>query len=130
MPLVFGDRLRLLEVFHNVIDNAVKFMGDQERPHITIEAGLDEEAVLCRVHDNGMGIAGAYHEKIFGLFEQLDQQADGTGIGLALVKRIVEVHGGRAWVESEGLGHGSTFYFTLPPYSSVAQEKYLNFNAQ
>ncbi len=67
------------------------------------------------VRDNGAGIAPEYHEKVFGLFERLDPGAsDGTGIGLALVKRIVEVHGGRVWVESEGIGHGSTFCFTLP----------------
>ena len=114
MPVIFGDRHRLSEVFHNVIDNAIKFMGDQPKPRITIGARLDKDAALCRVHDNGMGIADAYHEKIFGLFEQLDQRADGTGIGLALVKRIVEVHGGRVWVESGGLGHGAALCFTLP----------------
>ncbi len=66
------------------------------------------------VGDNGMGIERKYHDKVFGLFGRLDPEAsEGTGIGLALVKRIIEVHGGRIWVESEGLGHGSTFCFTL-----------------
>ena len=62
-----------------------------------------------------MGIAPIYHEKVFGLFNRLDATTEGTGIGLALVKRIVEVHGGRIWVESEGEGQGSSFLFTLPP---------------
>ncbi len=61
-----------------------------------------------------IGIASQYQDKVFGLFERLDQSIEGTGVGLTLVKRIVEVHGGRIWVESEGLGHGSTFSFTLP----------------
>jgi signal transduction histidine kinase len=64
------------------------------------------------VRDNGIGIAPEYHERIFGLFNKLDANSEGTGIGLALVKRIVEFHGGRIWVESEA-GKGSTFYFTL-----------------
>ena len=64
--------------------------------------------------DNGIGIDPTYHDKIFGLFERLNPDIDGTGIGLALVKCIVEVHGGRVWVESEVEGHGSTFYFSLP----------------
>jgi len=65
------------------------------------------------VLDNGLGIAPEYHERIFGLFDKLDAASEGTGIGLALVKRIIEFHGGHIWVQSE-MGNGSTFYFTLP----------------
>ena len=75
---------------------------------------MNGEAVVCYVRDNGIGIDPRYHEKIFGLFEQLNQRVEGTGIGLTLIRRIVVVHGGRIWVESEGQGRGSTFWFTLP----------------
>jgi signal transduction histidine kinase len=70
--------------------------------------------VICYVRDNGPGIDSRYHEKIFGLFEQLDPQKEGTGIGLAIVKRIIDVHGGRIWVESEETGKGAMFCFTIP----------------
>ncbi len=115
MPAVHGDRLRLLEVYQNLIDNAVKFSGEQRSPRIEIGARKDSGEVLCWVRDNGLGIDPRYLEKVFGLFERLDQKIPGTGVGLALVKRIVEVHDGRCWVESEGAGRGSTFFFTLPP---------------
>jgi signal transduction histidine kinase/ligand-binding sensor protein len=114
LPVVFGDHRRLLEVLQNLIENAVKYMGDQPRPRIEIGASQRDGQWLCHVRDNGIGIDPRYHEKIFDLFEQLDPNSDGSGIGLALVKRIVEIHGGRIWVESDGLGRGATFYFTLP----------------
>jgi signal transduction histidine kinase len=68
---------------------------------------------IFHVRDNGIGIPTEHHERVFGLFNKLDVRSDGTGIGLALVKRIIEYHGGRIWVES-GMGLGTTFYFTLP----------------
>lgn len=114
MPWVYGDRFRLMEVLQNLVENALKFMGDQQHPKITIDAELIDRQVRCRVRDNGMGIDPRYHQKIFGLFDRLDVHHEGTGIGLALVRRIVEVHNGRIWVESDGLGHGSTFFITLP----------------
>ncbi|MBE2240691.1 MAG: PAS domain-containing protein [Caldilineaceae bacterium] len=116
LPLVYGDRVRLVEVLQNLIDNACKFMGDQAAPRITIgRRGTDRDGKpIVYVADNGGGIDPQYHEKVFGLFNQLDPRTEGTGIGLALVKRIVEVHGGRIWVESEGQGKGSAFCFTLP----------------
>lgn len=116
MPVVLVDRLRMVEVFQNLFDNAIKFMGDQPEPHIAVDAREDADEVLCYVCDNGSGIDPVHHERIFGLFDRLDKSAKGTGIGLTLVRRIVEVHGGRIWVASEGPGHGSTFYFTLPPF--------------
>ena len=114
MPLVSVDRVRMFEVYQNLVDNAVKFMGDQREPCIEIGTRRDGNTVVFFVRDNGVGIAPKYHDKVFGLFDRLDPGSEGTGIGLALVKRIVEVHGGAIWVESEGLGNGSTFCFTLP----------------
>jgi len=113
MPRVSGDPGRLLEVFQNLIDNSIKFMGDQEKPRIEIGAECENGQVHCWVRDNGSGIEPMYHERVFDLFDRLDTKIDGTGIGLALVKRIIEVHGGRIWVESAGEGHGSVFHFEL-----------------
>ena len=77
------------------------------------------------VQDNGIGIEPQQHERIFGLFNKLDTNSEGTGIGLALVRRIIEVHNGKIWVESKGLGEGSTFYFTLAgqPDNEAQNEK-------
>jgi PAS domain S-box-containing protein len=116
LPIVFGDPARLVEVMQNLIDNACKFMGNQIAPCIEIgQCGVDDGGKpIVYVRDNGVGIESRYHEKIFGLFNKLDAHSEGTGVGLALVKRIIEVHGGKIWLESEGNGKGSTFYFTLP----------------
>lgn len=112
-PPAYGDHVRLREVFENLIDNAAKYIGVQETPFIEIGFRDGEEPVFY-VKDNGMGIDPQYHTRVFGLFDKLDPSSDGTGVGLALIKRIIEVHGGRIWVESEGLGKGSTFCFTIP----------------
>lgn len=114
LPSVCGDKARLREVYHQLLDNAVRHLNGQECPRIEVGGRRDGDEVLCWVRDNGSGIDRRFHERIFGLFEKLDPQAEGSGIGLAVAKRIVEVHGGRIWVESEGAGTGSSFYFTLP----------------
>jgi signal transduction histidine kinase len=112
--MIKGDHTRLVEVLQNLLENAIKFMGDQPKPHIQIDSQINEqEGIVFSVRDNGIGIEPEYHEKIFGLFNKLDSDSTGTGIGLTLVKRIIEVHGGRIWVESK-MGEGTTFYFTLP----------------
>ena len=113
LPAIYGDRQRLIEVLQNLIDNAAKYMGDQPAPSIEIgQSGEEDGRLIFFIKDNGIGIHAQYHERIFGLFNKLDSKSDGTGIGLALVKRIIEVHGGRIWVESE-TGKGATFFFTL-----------------
>ncbi|MCX5884002.1 MAG: ATP-binding protein, partial [Deltaproteobacteria bacterium] len=111
---ITGDLSRLVEVFQNLVDNAVKFMGDQPSPRVEIGVELKENERVFFVRDNGIGIDPRHRHKLFGLFEKLTSGSDGAGMGLALVKRIVEIHGGRIWVESEGAGKGSCFWFTLP----------------
>ena len=109
-----GDRIRLLEVFQNLIENAVKFRSGQGEPVVEVGSRPGPGGPVITVRDNGVGIDARYHDRVFALFERLDPRVEGTGVGLALVKRIVEVHGGRVWVESEGAGQGSTFCFSLP----------------
>jgi signal transduction histidine kinase len=114
MPEVNGDEIRLVEVYLNLVENAIKFMGEQKSPRVHIGSVEEDGMIHCFVRDNGVGIDAEYHDQIFGLFERLNIDVDGTGVGLSLVKRIIEVHGGEIWVESEGPGHGSTISFTLP----------------
>lgn len=114
LPIVQGDKPRLVEVLQNLLDNAAKYMGDQPDPHIEIgQRGEEDGKPIFYIQDNGIGISPEHHERIFGLFNKLDARTEGTGVGLSLVKRIIEIHGGRIWVESEA-GKGSTFCFTLP----------------
>ncbi len=118
MPVVYGDRAQLLEVLRQLLDNGGKFIGDQPAPRLDVgwrrASGEGEETVFF-VRDNGIGIEPRDHQRVFALFEQLDPERGGDGIGLALVQRIVEAHGGRVWVESEGAGQGTAVCFTLPP---------------
>jgi PAS domain S-box-containing protein len=112
--IFYADRRRLTEIWQNLIENSIKFMGDQLAPRI--EAGVLRKGrkVIFYVRDNGMGIDLRYHEKIFGLFDKLDKNTDGSGLGLALIKRIIELYQGEIWIESDGSGQGACFYFTLP----------------
>jgi len=111
--IVHVDRERIVEVFTNLIGNAIRYMGDQSKPKIEIGYRSDENIFFVR--DNGIGIPPDQHEKVFDLFYKIDKKSEGSGAGLSIVKRIIEVHGGRIWIESEGkAGEGSTFYFTLP----------------
>ena len=114
LPVVRADRRRLLEVYQNLVENAAKFTGGASAPRIEIGVRRDDDGRVFYVRDNGRGIEPRFLERVFELFEKLDPGADGTGVGLALVRRIVEAHGGRVWAESDGPGRGSTFCFTLP----------------
>jgi signal transduction histidine kinase len=109
-----GDRPRLMEIWQNLVENACKFMGNQPKPRVEIGVEKRGPETVFFVRDNGAGIDPRYQAKVFGLFEKLDPKGEGTGMGLALVKRIVEMYKGRIWVESPGLGQGANFLFTLP----------------
>ncbi|MFN8384660.1 MAG: GAF domain-containing sensor histidine kinase [Anaerolineales bacterium] len=114
LPAVYGDHHRLTEVLQNLLDNAAKFIGNQPNPQIEIGcSGEENDMSIFFVRDNGIGIPRELQGRIFGLFDKLDPYSEGSGVGLAIVKRIIEVHGGRIWVESEA-EHGATFFFTLP----------------
>ena len=113
LPAVHGDPKRIAEVVQNLIENAIKYRSDQTVPRIEIGTRQDGRECVFFVKDNGKGIDPRHHKKVFGLFNKLDAESDGSGVGLALVKRIIEVHGGRVWVESEGEGLGCCFCFTL-----------------
>ena len=114
LPEVMADSTQLAQVFQNLIINGIKFHSE-EAPKINISAEKKAKEWIFSVQDNGIGIDPQYSEKIFEVFKRLHNKEEypGTGIGLAVCKKIVERHGGRIWVESE-LGKGSTFYFTLP----------------
>lgn len=120
-PEIFADHQQLLEVFVNLIDNAIKYSKDRNPPKIHIGVIYEDNQPVLYVRDNGIGIEQAYFDKIFGLFNKLSANTEGTGVGLALVKRIVEFHKGSVWVDSGGADKGTTFYFTLPYFESEAQ---------
>jgi PAS domain S-box-containing protein len=116
LPDIYGDRPRIFEVFQNLIDNAAKFMGEQSEPRIDIGVqGEFNGSPVFFVRDNGIGISPQFKDRIFGLFDKLNAQSEGTGIGLALVKRIIEYHRGKIWVESE-IDKGAAFFFALPTH--------------
>ena len=123
LPTVVCDATAMTEVFHNLISNAIKYC---DKPQPVVEVGCQEQTnpetgkpeYRFHVRDNGPGIKPEYYEKIFQLFQRLHRDDEGTGIGLTIVKRVVEWHGGRIWVEST-MGQGTTFYFTLPKYAET-----------
>jgi PAS domain S-box-containing protein len=120
LPVVVGDRARLLQVFQNLLDNAVKFSAARRPGHVRVEtAAREENEATIVVRDDGVGIDPAHQERVFGLFEKLDPRAEGAGIGLALVRRIVDALGGRAWIQSRGRGLGCEVWLRLPAARSA-----------
>jgi signal transduction histidine kinase len=115
LPVVYADSGQITQVLLNLLSNAIKFHKKEVIPEIHVSACLHDGIWQFAVTDNGIGIPKEYHNKVFVLFERLHQRDTypGTGLGLALSRRIIEQHGGRMWVES-ATGNGSTFYFTLP----------------
>lgn len=115
LPSVWADRLRMGQLWTNLLSNAIKYVRPGEPPRIDVGAREEADRTLFWVRDQGIGIPAEYHETVFELFRRLHSQEEyeGTGVGLAIVKRIVEFHGGRVWVESAE-GRGSTFFFTIP----------------
>ncbi len=114
LPKVFGDRIRLLQLLRILVENAVVYMGDQSEPRLEIGAESRGGKHIIFVRDNGVGIDPADLERVFDVFRRLDPRSSGTGVGLAMARRIAEMHGGRIRAESEGKGTGSTFFVELP----------------
>jgi light-regulated signal transduction histidine kinase (bacteriophytochrome) len=114
LPDVFADGTQLVQLFQNLIANAIKFHGDKA-PRIRVSVDGNEKEWVFSVQDNGIGIDPQYTERIFIIFQRLhgQNQYPGTGIGLAMCKKIVQQHGGRIWVESQP-DQGATFFFSLP----------------
>lgn len=122
LPTVMGDGAQLMRLFQNLIGNALKYRRKEVTPEIRISAQQADDGWRIAVSDNGIGIEPQHYSRLFRVFQRLhgSNEYDGTGVGLALCKRIVERHGGRIWVESEP-ERGSTFYFTLPEGASALE---------
>jgi light-regulated signal transduction histidine kinase (bacteriophytochrome) len=114
LPTIFGDRTQILQAFQNMIQNAVKFRTN-EPPKVHVSAVKKVNEWIFSVKDNGIGIDSRHLDRIFIIFQRLHKrgQYEGTGMGLAIVKKVIERHGGRIWADSEP-GKGTTFYFTIP----------------
>jgi len=115
LPTVMGDARQLMQLFQNLIGNAVKFRSPDRPCQVHVGVRPKDDGLEFSVRDNGIGIASEQHDRVFVIFQRLHtrDKYPGAGIGLAVCKRIVERHGGRIWIESSP-GQGSTFYFTLP----------------
>jgi light-regulated signal transduction histidine kinase (bacteriophytochrome) len=115
LPVVFADENQMIQLLQNLIENSIKFSNTS--PVISVSSRLENDYYIFSVKDNGIGIEHQYHDRIFQIFQRLHKrdEYDGTGIGLAICKRIAERHNGRIWLESFP-GKGCTFFFSLPKY--------------
>lgn len=116
LPTIVGDSSQLMRVFQNLIGNALKYRKPEATPHITVSTALEDGHWVVSVADDGIGIAPAHSGRLFQVFQRLHPRGEyeGTGVGLALCRRILERHSGHIWVDSPGEGLGSTFRFAIP----------------
>lgn len=126
LPDIFGDRNRIIQVFGNFLDNAIKYMGDQANPKIVVDFEEDGDNNIFYVKDNGLGMDKAALEKLFTPFERFHEKIKGTGLGLYMVKQIAHSHGGTIVAESEGVKKGSTFKLILPKAKIAAKNSILS----
>ena len=119
LPVAWGDRALLKQAWVNLLSNAIKFAGKRDAPHIEVSGHNDGAENVYSVKDNGIGFDMQYYNKLFGVFQRLhsSEQYPGTGVGLAIVQRVVTRHGGRAWAEGK-IDDGATFFFALPKGAS------------
>ncbi|HYP13424.1 MAG TPA: ATP-binding protein, partial [Bryobacteraceae bacterium] len=120
LGFVSGNQIQMVQLFQNLIANAIKHRIPEVRPRIDIRSERQDGSVTVVVADNGPGIEAQYHDHIFGVFKRLSRNTRGTGIGLAICRRIVEKHHGRIWVESD-LGRGAKFFVSLPASPEPAE---------
>jgi len=116
LPTIWCDEKRIRDVFYNLVTNAIKFMGDDNQRQITIGCDKDRDYYKFFVEDTGIGIRKEYQENVFRIFSRLKEiEAEGTGVGLIIVKKIIELHKGKIWIKSPiARGKGTRFYFTIP----------------
>ena len=133
MPTIFCDRIKMAEVFLNLIHNGIKFSSKKNKQHPQIRLGYKSKKKYYQffIKDNGIGIEPQYHEHIFGIFKRLHSESEyeGTGAGLSIVKRIIDDHKGRIWVESQP-GKGAEFLFSIPKMTTHEPGKMINMGKQ
>jgi len=124
LPPVAGDSAMMRQVFVNLLSNAIKFSRAKETPKVFVGATVKEGVTIYFVKDNGVGFDMQYADKLFGVFQRLHSvsEFEGTGIGLAIVKRIINRHGGRVWAEGK-VNEGATIYFSLPAKAAIPQKE-------
>jgi len=115
LPDVYGDIATMRQVWINIISNAIKYTGGKPKPHIEIGSFEQQQQTVFFIKDNGVGFDSKYSNKLFKVFQRLHSavEFEGTGVGLAIVEKIISRHGGKIWAEAE-LDKGATFYFSLP----------------